>query len=143
MILPGISGAFILLLLGKYAYITGAMKNPLDLGNLLIVFVFLCGAALGLSGFSRVLHFLFSKFHDATIAMLTGFMIGAMRKIWPWKDVLETRMIRGKEYVVAEQNVLPPAWDSDFFLAVGLMLLGFVFVMTLDRLSRKGGSKSA
>ncbi|KIX15007.1 DUF368 domain-containing protein [Dethiosulfatarculus sandiegensis] len=140
MILPGISGAFILLLLGKYAYITGAMKNPFDLGNLLIILVFLCGAALGLSGFSRVLHFLFSKFHDATIAMLTGFMLGAMRKIWPWKEVLETRVIRGKEYVLAEQNVLPPAWDGDFFLAVGLMLLGFILVLALDRLSRKGGS---
>ncbi len=140
MILPGISGAFILVILGKYALMTGALKNPFDPGNLLLIVVFLAGALLGILAFAKLLNFLLTRFHDLTMAALTGFMLGAMRKVWPWKEVLETRVIGGKVLVVREANILPPRADADFWVAVGLMLLGLAVVIILDRVSRRSGS---
>lgn len=143
MILPGISGAFILLLLGKYAYVTGALKNPFTPESMLIIIVFVAGAALGLGGFSRVLKWLFDRWHDPTIAVLTGFMIGAMRKIWPWKEVVETRVIQGKVYVIQEHNIWPPAYDQEFFLALAVMVAGFAAVVALEMISTRRGPDEA
>ena len=136
MILPGISGAFILLILGKYEYVTGALKNPFLLENILIIAVFLAGAALGLASFARLLHWLFERRHDVTVACLTGFMLGAMRKIWPWKEVLESKIIRGKVHVLAERNILPSAMDGDFWLAFCLAVAGFLAVLMLESLTK-------
>ena len=86
MILPGISGSFILLLLGKYEFIMNAVKSL----DITIIIVFACGAAIGLVLFSNVLSYLLRKFHDITIATLTGFMLGSLNKVWPWKKTLET-----------------------------------------------------
>ena len=133
MILPGISGSFILLILSKYEFVTGAIKNPFNVDNLVIIFIFSCGCAIGLLGFARVLKYLLSRYHNATMALLTGVMIGAMRKVWPWKEVLETKMIRGKVHVLQEQNVFPSQLDTQVIMAIGLMVLGFVLVMALDR----------
>lgn len=136
MILPGISGSFILLILGKYEFITGAIKNPFDLQNMIILCIFLVGCVIGILGFSRVLSYFLKHYHNITISVLTGLMIGAMRKVWPWKEVLDTQTIRGKVYVIREQNVLPQI-DSSFFLAVGIMVIGFVFVILLERWARR------
>ncbi|WP_319466554.1 DUF368 domain-containing protein [uncultured Pseudodesulfovibrio sp.] len=135
MILPGISGAFLLLMLGKYEYITRTLKNPFVTENLVVIGVFAAGAAVGIIVFSRVLHYLLHRWHAATISVLTGFMIGALRKVWPWKDVLETVTIRGKVHVLREMNVLPSGFDSEVFLAIGLAVAGAVAVLMLDRLS--------
>lgn len=137
MILPGISGAFILLLLGKYVYVTSALRDPFDPRNMLIIVVFACGAALGLAGFSRVLKWLLARWHDLTVAALTGFMIGAMRKIWPWKEVVESRVVSGKVYVVQEQNVWPPDFGGEFWLAVAMALVGLIAVLILERVSSR------
>lgn len=134
MILPGLSGAFLLLILGKYATITGALRNPFDEGNLLMLLVFAAGCGLGLLGFSRILNLCLARFRNLTMALLTGLMIGAMRKVWPWKEVLETELIRGKEYVLREANVLPEMKDG-LLLALGLATVGFVLVLALDRWS--------
>ncbi|MCB2187416.1 MAG: DUF368 domain-containing protein [Deltaproteobacteria bacterium] len=135
MILPGISGAFILLILGKYEYVTATLKNPFDLGNLVIIIVFVAGAALGITTFSRVLKWLFARFPNGTVAALTGFMLGAMRKVWPWKEVVESKVVNGKLLVLAEHNVWPSAVDASLFLALGLMAVGFVTVWLLERWS--------
>jgi len=135
MILPGISGAFILLMLGKYEYITGALKNPFLWENLEIILIFLAGAAIGIIVFSRLLHYLLARWHGATVSVLTGLMIGAMRKVWPWKEVLETVVVRGKEHVLRAQNVLPDM-NGELWTALGLMALGAVAVLVLDRVSR-------
>ncbi|WP_419787722.1 DUF368 domain-containing protein [Pseudodesulfovibrio sp.] len=136
MILPGISGAFLLLMLGKYEFITGTLKNPFLLDNLLVILVFAGGAGIGIIVFSRLLHYLLHRWHALTVSVLTGFMIGALRKVWPWKDVLETAVIRGKVHVLREQNVLPANVDHQVFLAVALALAGVAVVLLLDRLSR-------
>lgn len=133
MILPGISGSFLLLILGKYEFVTGALRNPLDGANLVILGIFACGCVAGLLSFSRVLHFFLSRYHALTIACLTGVMLGAARKVWPWKEVVESVVIRGKAHVLVERNVLPPALDGSFFLAVALMAAGAVLVLGLER----------
>ncbi|WP_319544169.1 DUF368 domain-containing protein [uncultured Pseudodesulfovibrio sp.] len=137
MILPGISGAFLLLMLGKYEYVTRTLKNPFIWDNFVIMAVFAAGAGVGIILFSRVLHYLLHRWHAATVSVLTGFMIGALRKVWPWKEVLETSVIRGKVHVLREQNVLPDAVNGEVLLAVGLSLVGIILVLVLERFSRK------
>ena len=137
MILPGISGAFILLILGKYEFITATLKNPFLPHNALIIAVFGTGCVIGLMGFSRVLNYLLKRFHNLTIAFLTGLMTGSIIKIWPWKEVLETRMIRGKAHVIWGGNVLPETLGGEVVFAVVLAIIGFMAVMVIEALSRK------
>ena len=91
MILPGISGSFILLILGKYQYIMGAITNVVsgvDMGrNLLILGVFMVGAVVGILGFSKFLHWLLARWHRTTLIVLAGFIIGSLVKVWPWSNV--------------------------------------------------------
>jgi putative membrane protein len=137
MILPGISGAFILLILGKYEYVTGALKNPFLPQNLIVILVFCIGCAIGLLGFSRVLNYLLQKFHNLTMAFLTGLIAGSMQKIWPWKEVIDTQVIRGKAHVIWGGPIMPPGINQEFFIAAGLAVLGFVAVLMIERLSSK------
>ena len=137
MILPGLSGAFILLILGKYEFITATLKNPFDPVNTGIILVFVAGCGLGLAGFSRILKYLLDAYHNLTLAFLTGLMVGSMRKIWPWKETLEAKMIGGELRVLREKNVLPEALNTDLLFAAGLMLIGFIFVIGLEKLSHE------
>ncbi len=136
MILPGISGAFILLILGKYEFIIATLKNPFLLENMAIIAVFAAGCVVGLAGFARILKFLLVSYRALTLAFLTGLMAGTMWKIWPWKEVMETAMIGGKALVLREKNILPGAVDGDLLLAVGLMATGFLAAFVLEYLSR-------
>lgn len=131
MILPGISGSFLLVIMGKYEQVLWAVTQR----DAVVVGTVLAGAALGLALFSRVLSWLFKHHHDMTIVLLTGFMVGSLRKIWPWKEALVTRMSsRGFEVPVYEVNVLPPTLDSGVALALLLILFGALLVLILDRL---------
>ncbi len=136
MILPGLSGSFILLILGKYAFITAALRNPVNPDNLEIIFIFITGCLVGILGFSRILRYGLARWHDYTLALLTGIMLGSMRKVWPWKITLESQIIRGKEHVLREENVWP-LLDFEFGIALLLMLTGFMLVMLLDKISRQ------
>lgn len=135
MILPGLSGAFLLLILGKYEYITGTLKNPFILENMVVIVVFMVGAVAGLLMFSRVLSFLLQRYHNIMMAFLTGLMAGAMKKIWPWKEVVEQKIVRGKVHVLVDKNVLPQGMDSELFIAIALAVAGFIIVILLERLS--------
>ena len=117
MILPGISGSFILVLLGKYFYIMEAVKTF----NIPVMLVFICGAAIGITSFSRVLSFALRRFHDITISVLAGFMLGSLNKVWPWKETIETYTdSHGIVKPLVEANIMPNqlVWE-----AVGLMVL--------------------
>ena len=132
MILPGISGSFILVLLGKYFYIMEAVKTL----NIPVMLVFICGAALGITSFSRVLSYALRRFHDTTIAVLAGFMLGSLNKVWPWKETIETYTdSHGVIKPLVEANILP---DQLLWEAVGLMIFGFAIVYFLEKLSMKG-----
>ena len=134
MILPGISGSFILVLLGKYEQVLAAVTER----DLLALGVVILGAVLGLALFSRVLSWLFARHHDLAIAALTGFMLGSLRKIWPWKEVV-TPDGGGEGVADAVQavNVLPPALDGSVLLAVLLILLGMAIILYLNTKARQ------
>ncbi len=137
MILPGISGAFILVLLGKYQFALSALNNR-DFVSLLIL---AAGAAVGLITFAQVLGWLFRKHHDLTVAILTGFMLGSLRKLWPWKEVAEyITDSHGEQIPTVINNVLPPlqvngAFNTEILIAVLLAAVGFAAVLLLDRLA--------
>ena len=133
MILPGLSGAFLLLILGKYEYITNAVKNPFIWSNFVDLSLFLVGCGLGIVAFSRLLSFMLKRYENVTMALLTGIMCGSLRKVWPWKETVESRIIRGKEYIISEINILPSQFDLHFWAAVGLALLGLFLVILLEK----------
>jgi putative membrane protein len=135
MILPGLSGSFILLILGKYVFITSALRNPFAQDNLEIILIFIAGCLIGIIGFSRFLRFALERWHDFTLALLTGFMIGAMRKVWPWKITLESQIIRDKEHVLQEENVWPLI-NTELWISILLMGVGFASVILLNNISK-------
>ena len=120
MILPGISGSFILVLLGKYFFIMEAVKT-LDLK---VIAIFGIGACVGITSFSRLLSYALSHMRNITLAVLSGFMLGSLNKVWPWKETIEG----------VEQNVAPNAF---VWQAVCLALLGFVMVYGIEKISSK------
>lgn len=128
MILPGISGSFILVLLGKYFFIMDAVKTL----DLVIIAVFGAGAVVGITSFSRVLSYALKHVRNITLAVLSGFMLGSLNKVWPWKSVV-TETIDGHEFVI-ESNILPNQYVVE---AVVLMLVGFFMVYFLEKLSMK------
>lgn len=131
MILPGVSGSFLLLIMGKYEQILAAVSS-FDLITIGFVGI---GAVLGLALFSRLLSWLFKNHHDIMIASLTGFMIGSLRKIWPWKETLSTRLnSHGVEVPVVQQNILPEAFDQSVVIAVLLCVVAIFLIVTLDRM---------
>ncbi len=129
MILPGISGSFILVLLGKYQYILDAVNNR-DIVTLLI---FAVGAGLGITTFAQLLGWLFKRYHNLTIAILTGLMLGSLRKVWPWKETLSAITNRHGELIPIEQiNILPATFNGEVMFAIGLAVLGFAIVFALE-----------
>lgn len=128
MILPGISGSFILVLLGKYYYIMEAVKTL----NIVVLLVFAAGALVGITTFSRILSYTLKRFRNITLAVLSGFMLGSLNKVWPWKESSEI-LVQGESFLL-EKNVMP----YDFVLeGIGLMIFGFLLVYFLEKLSTK------
>jgi len=135
MILPGLSGSFLLLILGKYEYITAALKNPFAEGAPLILVIFIMGTATGLMSFSKILNFFMKNYRVKTMAFLTGILIGSMKKVWPWKEVLESKIVRGKTKIIREMNIMPTEFNNEVLVAIALMLIGFIFVLVLEKKS--------
>ena len=136
MILPGISGAFILVILGSYANVLQAL-NGKDIAKITI---FMTGALIGILSFSRLLKWLFKRFKNMTLAVLTGFMIGALSKIWPWKKTLSFREnSEGISVPLKEQCIAPFSFDGDpqILSAIGLMLFGFLMIFFLEKIGAK------
>ncbi|MET2969798.1 MULTISPECIES: DUF368 domain-containing protein [Vibrio] len=136
MILPGISGSFILLLIGMYAPVLGAVKGfQID-----ILALFLVGCVAGLLSFSHLLSWLLRKFRDLTLMFLTGLMIGTLPKIWPWKETLTWRTnSKGEQVPLLEQNLSPFEFEhitsqpSQLLLAVIMMLAAIALVLGLEK----------
>ncbi len=135
MILPGISGAFILVLLGSYHIILTAVHEK-QFKTIALVGI---GAIVGLLTFSRILKYIFTHYKNQTLAVLTGFIIGALNKIWPWKEVLETIEIAGKEFVIREKSVTPFQFvgDNQLWLALSLGVFGFLLIIMLEKWGQK------
>lgn len=138
MILPGISGSFILLLMGMYGHILGAVKD-LQIG---VMSVFAAGCLTGLLTFSHVLSWMFSHYRNTTLALLTGFMIGSLNKVWPWQQVMQTRVnSHGEEVPFLLKNVSPTNYleltsqEPMLLPALGLMVAGFSIVFLLEKMA--------
>ncbi|RPD98205.1 DUF368 domain-containing protein [Aureibaculum marinum] len=134
MILPGISGSFILLLLGAYKPVIEAL-NQKDIKTLIIVVI---GAVVGLLTFSRVLKWLFNKYRNITLAVLTGFIAGSLNKIWPWKEVLTWREnSKGVLVPFIEESISPFNYNGDSQLigAFVLAIVGVAVIYGLEKFS--------
>lgn len=140
MILPGISGSFILVLLGMYKFILGAVGDM----NLAVILTFLVGAGIGIIAFSNVLSWLLRKYHNLTIAMLAGFMVGSLNKVWPWKEVTESIIDRhGELKPIDEHNILPGTYEQitghEAWLlgAIALAIFGFVLIFVVEGIGKR------
>lgn len=139
MILPGISGSFILLLLGKYSFILGAIKEL----NVAVIVVFGAGCLAGLLGFVRILSRLLQRYHDLTMMMLAGIMIGSLTKVWPWKVPVPGAVPDGKKTLLFSSNVMPETYlkttgaDPLVVSAMMLMATGLILVFFLEYFSAK------
>ena len=131
MILPGISGSFILLLLGKYAFIMGAVTEL----NIPVLLVFAAGAGIGIVCFSHVLSWLLKKFYMLTIALLSGFMIGSLLKVWPWKVA---GAVEGFDYP-AFPDAFEAATGSESYIvhAAIFAIIGFLVVFMIEIFASK------
>lgn len=145
MILPGISGAFILLLIGKYQFMMSAL---LEL-NIPVIIVFVAGCVVGLLGFSRFLTWILDNYHSATIALLAGFMLGSLNKVWPWRQVLEyVTDSKGEQVPAFDKSILP--WDyvaitgkdPQIFQAILMMALGVFIVFLIEKIASRLKTKN-
>ena len=150
MILPGVSGAFLLLLLGSYETVLGSITGFVEallagnwnaaLGYFATLVLFAVGCLLGLKMFSRVLTWLFTNYKNLTLALLTGFMLGSLNKLWPWKEVIETRAnSRGEIVPFLEKSIAPSQVNGEPFLlwSISLMVIGFLLILMLEKYASK------
>ncbi|MCA9202246.1 MAG: DUF368 domain-containing protein [Planctomycetales bacterium] len=140
MILPGISGAFVLLILGMYHNVTGVIKDMasgnITVDNILVFVVFGAGCALGLGAFSRILRVLLTRYEAATMTVLCGFMLGSLRRVWPFKnpaaDYPPDTPFKRMDFV----NIWPTI-DVAFVIALLLAFAGFIAVLAIDWIARR------
>ncbi|WP_178983895.1 DUF368 domain-containing protein [Winogradskyella helgolandensis] len=150
MILPGVSGAFILLILGAYQTAIDTINNLRDGlldGNMelfkdaLLKFVLLgVGAIIGLKVFSKALNWMFKHHKNLTLAILTGFMIGSLNKIWPWKEILKTRInSEGEVVTLLDKSILPTSYtgDNELVMAIIFIVIGFATILILESLGKQ------
>lgn len=150
MILPGVSGAFILVLMGAYETVLGninLLRDSIFKWNTEIMIasgtrlgIFAIGCIVGLKVFSKTLRWMFAHYKDATLTLLIGFMIGSLNKVWPWKEVLTTRLnSHGKIVPVVERSILPQNFEGNnlLFLAVITAILGFLTIYILEKVAKK------
>lgn len=140
MILPGISGSFILVILGMYAPVLDAIRAP----DLAILGMFAVGCLIGLLSVARLITWAFSRFHDLVLAVLIGFMVGALNKVWPWKETLSWRTnSSGEQVPLNEASVSPFGYadlvgqDPKLLLACLFMAAGLALVLAVEWVGRR------
>ena len=129
MMLPGLSGSFILILMGNYELLMVTAVTEL---NILLLSVFLLGSAFGLMSFSHILSWVFKHYKNQTLALLTGFILGSLSIIWPWKEVAEKIIIKGKEKIIAYNWYFPNELNTETILAILLIIMGILSVYALE-----------
>jgi putative membrane protein len=137
MILPGLSGSYVLLLMGNYHLVMIKAVSSFDLAILIPVGI---GAAAGLAAFARVLSWIFRKFHDQTIALLTGFIFGSLSILWPWKEAIVQTFQKGdelKEKVMGYHYALPDPASGETWIAIALMVVGMIVIALTETLAGK------
>ena len=135
MILPGLSGSFVLVLMGNYQLIMIDAVNDLNLKILLPVVI---GGVVGLLAFSHLLSWIFKNYRDITIAVLTGFILGSMPIIWPWKNDVITSF--GSEAKVTGYEYYFPEFNMEFATALVIMLIGAALIVLTEKMAKKSNS---
>ncbi|MDB0615479.1 DUF368 domain-containing protein [Tenacibaculum dicentrarchi] len=136
MILPGISGSYILLLIGVYPLVMNALTNS----ELKTISAIVIGVMIGLTTFSKLLKWLFYNYKNEMLIALTGLMLGSLNKVWPWKTVLTTYTDRhGVVKPLLEKSVLPFSYDGnpELMYALILIIVGFSLILLLEKLAVK------
>ncbi len=139
MILPGLSGSFVLILLGNYRLVAIDAINHLDLK---ILIPFALGAIIGLIAFSHILSWLFKKYKDQTIALMTGFILGSLSILWPWKKAVylmengKYLTKHGRKIIAYYEQVLPQNFNYEFFIALLLIFIGIWSIFILEKKSQ-------
>ena len=133
MMLPGLSGSYILILLGNYKLLMVTAVTELDISLLSIFFL---GSVFGLINFSHLLSWVLTRYKDATLALLTGFILGSLNIIWPWKQITKSIKINDEIKIIAYDSNLPAEIDSNTLFAVILMITGFLLVYFLENSSK-------
>lgn len=143
MILPGLSGSFVLIIMGNYALILGAIGRA----DMSVLLPLLLGCGFGLVAFSHILSWVFKHFHDATLALMTGFILGSLAIIWPWKNTLiETIQREGKpakEVVSGYEWFFPSLMDANNWLAILLAVAGGISIYLMEKFARSDESAAA
>ena len=157
LILPGVSGSFILLLLGMYTVVRGAAEEVMrhqDISSLYIILSFMLGCGIGLLSFARVMSYAFKNHKNATLALLTGFMVGSLRKIWPWRNVESfldkesgqlffTKEVALSDYpevqIIKEMNVLPQDYLGNPYVIATILsaIIGFAVIFVFQLTEKK------
>ncbi|MFH6605066.1 DUF368 domain-containing protein [Maribacter algicola] len=134
MVLPGISGSFILVLLGSYKTVIDAIDEK----DFKILITMALGIIFGILSFARLLKWMFDHYKNITLAILTGFILGSLNKIWPWKRILETKTI-GKKTIIIDENVSPFAFEGDHQLMYAIIaaIFGFSLIFMLEKTASK------
>ncbi|GGK57687.1 MULTISPECIES: DUF368 domain-containing protein [Flavobacteriaceae] len=139
MILPGISGSFILVLLGAYKPVLDAIHDR----DFKLLAILGAGAIIGLLSFSKVLKWLFNHYKNLTLALLTGFILGSLNKIWPWKETLTWRTnSHGVKVPFNEQSISPFSFqgDAELTMAIVLAIIGFAVIIILEKVAKISAS---
>jgi putative membrane protein len=145
MILPGLSGSFILFIMGNYKLVVIDAVNNLDAGILLPVAI---GAIVGLLAFSHLLSWVLKRYRNQTIALLTGFILGSLRILWPWQspvylvDENSTPILKdGAEVIVSYKQYFPDSFSSDVLLAIFWIIIGIVSIALIEYFAAKQAKK--
>jgi len=134
MMLPGLSGSFILILMGNYELLMVTAVTEL---NIILLSIFFIGSAFGLISFSHILSWVFKNYKNQTLALLTGFILGSLSVIWPWKEVAESIIIKGKEKIITYNWYFPNELDTETILAIFLILAGILSVYSLENFAEQ------
>jgi putative membrane protein len=140
MILPGLSGSFVLLLMGNYELVINAISQL----NLEILIPFGLGALLGIIAFARLLSWIFRNYHDQTISLLTGFIFGSLAVLWPWKSEIIQTVITGnewKEKVIGYTYTFPKN-ELETYISTGLIIAGIIILFWTENTSKSTSSKT-
>lgn len=134
MILPGISGSYILVLMGSYKTVLDAV----DQKDFKILIIFTLGIIFGILSFARLLKWMFVHHKNLTLSILIGFILGSLNKIWPWKHVLETKLI-GTKTIILDENISPFSFEGDnqILLAIVAATIGFSLIFILEKIASK------
>tara|TARA_B100000780_G_C21080261_1_gene434963 strand:- start:631 stop:1500 length:870 start_codon:yes stop_codon:yes gene_type:complete len=133
MMLPGLSGSFILILMGNYELLMVTAVTEL---NVVLLSVFFIGSAFGLISFSHILSWVFKHYKNQTLALLTGFILGSLGVIWPWKEVAKSIIVKGKEKIISYKWYLPNELNTETLLAIFLILAGIFSVYALENFAQ-------